>query len=119
MSELDGMNIQPDVVRSGVAAWDGATRHLGDLQRMGQALTRADLGAIFGADAPGRSFLTSFTADGGPDAVLFGEQGGGAIARQLAESGPAMGQLLDQLLAQDQDRAAAIRAAGEPPAARA
>lgn len=64
--------------------------------------------STWGTDGPGSSFEGAYLNNGGPEQVLFGEAGGGAIVNQVTELGPNVKKAVGISLAGDEQGAAEI-----------
>ena len=118
------MDVRPDVIHSGVSAWDRAHSRLEEANNAAKAgITGLDPAAVFGNDTVGRTFLSQYLQNGGPAELLFGANGGGGITTQLGEGGPSITSALNEVLAQEAANTAANTRLGgagtAPPSARA
>lgn len=96
------MRIHDDLVRNGLSALASAQdRDERTTETWRATLTGIDNAAVFGSDAPGQQFLSSFLQGGGPAVLLLGESGLGGILRAIGSTREQMTASLDTAMTQE------------------
>lgn len=101
------VDLDAQQVSNGAAQWEAASTALtSGWQNALSEITALNNPGTWGGDRPGSAFAAAYQANGGPEEVLFGADGGQAVIDQIAELGPKVEKAAGFSLAADEEQAA-------------